>query len=340
MDTDKNVDSDGFSLGSDSDADDPPAAAVGSGADAGDSGGASRPRPPMPKLGLGGIGNSGAAAATPLTARKPPGLGLSLGGGGDAPASRSAEPSPPDAANPSGAIPRMSLSEHRPVGLNLGALRDRAREDVDEDKSELQIRREKFAHFEKHCTEIVPGVYVSGEGVAKNRATLDEHGITHVINCVGFVIPNYFEPDLVYKTMWLQDTPDEDISPAVRLLRLHRGGRRFGRRRVLVHCSQGCQVVLRGDIVPHVEGRGFLRGHVRGGEGEARYRQPEHGVHVPDASVGQRIGTEGGPRRAQALPRGAPQRARPDLPGRQTVHELRYHAARREGRVRGGDVQS
>ena len=29
MDTDKNVDSDGFSLGSDSDADDPPAAAVG-----------------------------------------------------------------------------------------------------------------------------------------------------------------------------------------------------------------------------------------------------------------------------------------------------------------------
>ena len=109
----------------------------------------------------------------------------------------------------------MSLSEHRPVGLNLGALRDRAREDVDEDKSELQIRREKFAHFEKHCTEIVPGVYVGGEGVAKNRATLDEHGITHVINCVGFVIPNYFEPDLVYKTMWLQDTPDEDISPVL-----------------------------------------------------------------------------------------------------------------------------
>ena len=249
MDTDKNVDSDGFSLGSDSDADDPPAAAVGSGADAGDSGGASRPRPPMPKLGLAGIGNSGAAAATPLTARKPPGLGLSLGGGGDAPASRSAEPSPPDAANPSGAIPRMSLSEHRPVGLNLGALRDRAREDVDEDKSELQIRREKFAHFEKHCTEIVPGVYVSGEGVAKNRATLDEHGITHVINCVGFVIPNYFEPDLVYKTMWLQDTPDEDISPVlydcfdfIEEATVERGGR------VLVHCSQGvsrsCSVVI------------------------------------------------------------------------------------------------
>jgi hypothetical protein len=66
----------------------------------------------------------------------------------------------------------------------------------------LRIRREKFAFFEKHCTKIVDGVYVAGEGVARNRATLDAHGITHVINCNAFIIPNYFEPDLVYKTLW------------------------------------------------------------------------------------------------------------------------------------------
>ncbi|ACO64155.1 predicted protein, partial [Micromonas commoda] len=68
-------------------------------------------------------------------------------------------------------------------------------------------------------------------------------------NCVGFVIPNYFEPDLVYKTMWLQDTPDEDISPVlydcfdfIEEATVERGGR------VLVHCSQGvsrsCSVVI------------------------------------------------------------------------------------------------
>ena len=38
MDTDKRVDSDGFSLGSDSDADDPPVSRGGSGVDAGDFG--------------------------------------------------------------------------------------------------------------------------------------------------------------------------------------------------------------------------------------------------------------------------------------------------------------
>lgn len=250
MDTDKRVDSDGFSLGSDSDADDPPVSRGGSGADAGDfgqgqTGGAA---PALPKLGLGGAGVSSVSAATPLTARKPLGLGLNLGGGGDAPSSRSAEPSHPDAVAP-GTMPRMSLSDHRPVGLNLSALRDRAKEDADEDKSELQIRREKFAHFEKHCTEIVPGIYVSGEGVAKNRATLDEHGITHVINCVGFVIPNYFEPDLVYKTMWLQDTPDEDISPVLYdCFDFIEEAAVTSNGRVLVHCSQGvsrsCSVVI------------------------------------------------------------------------------------------------
>ena len=250
MDTDKRVDSDGFSLGSDSDADDPPVSRGGSGADAGDfgqrqTGGAA---PALPSLGLGGAAGSSVSAATPLTARKPPGLGLNLGGGGDAPSSRSAEPSHPDAVAP-GTMPRMSLSDHRPVGLNLSALRDRAKEDDESDKSELQIRREKFAHFEKHCTEIVPGIYVSGEGVAKNRATLDEHGITHVINCVGFVIPNYFEPDLVYKTMWLQDTPDEDISPVLYdCFDFIEEAAVTSNGRVLVHCSQGvsrsCSVVI------------------------------------------------------------------------------------------------
>ena len=250
MDTDKRVDSDGFSLGSDSDADDPPVSRGGSGADAGDfgqrqTGGAA---PALPSLGLGGAAVSSVSAATPLTARKPPGLGLNLGGGGDAPSSRSAEPSHPDAVAP-GTMPRMSLSDHRPVGLNLSALRDRAKEDDESDKSELQIRREKFAHFEKHCTEIVPGIYVSGEGVAKNRATLDEHGITHVINCVGFVIPNYFEPDLVYKTMWLQDTPDEDISPVLYdCFDFIEEAAVTSNGRVLVHCSQGvsrsCSVVI------------------------------------------------------------------------------------------------
>lgn len=172
-------------------------------------------KPAMPKLtfGGGGGGGVGGGGAGP---RKPPGLGLSLGGAGGV-QSNSANPSPSSSSisGASSGLPSpvvfgaggqpgvpsnagLSLGYHRPVGLNLEALRD----DVEQPLSELQIRREKFAFFEKHCTKIVDGVYVAGEGVARNRATLDEHGITHVINCNAFLIPNYFEPDLVYKTLW------------------------------------------------------------------------------------------------------------------------------------------
>ena len=86
---------------------------------------------------------------------------------------------------------------------------------------------------------LVHGVYVSGEGVARNRATLDEHGITHVINCVGFLIPDYFAPDLVYKTLWLQDTPNEDITCVLYDCFDFIGAALEGGGRVLVHCSQG-----------------------------------------------------------------------------------------------------
>ena len=154
-------------------------------------------KPALPKLTLGGGSGSGAGGgAGSLGSRKPPGLGLSLGGVGGV-QSNSANPSPSGSAMsgtsssglPSpvvfgsrpgggagggaggGGITGLSMG-NRPVGLNLEALRD----DVDQPLSELQIRREKFAFFEKHCTKIVEGIYVAGEGVARNRATLDEHG--------------------------------------------------------------------------------------------------------------------------------------------------------------------
>lgn len=197
-------------------------------------------------LNLGAVAPSGAAPGsnvTPLTARKPPGLGLSLGGEGEAP-SNSSEPSPASSkGSPAAGVAGLSLGvgapagSNRPMGLNLDALRDNSEEAAPE--SELQIRRRKFDFFEKHCTRVADSLYVAGEAVAKNRATLDEHGITHVINCNAFIIPNYFEPDLAYKSLWLQDTPGEDISCVLfDCFDFIRASHRDGGR-VLVHCSQG-----------------------------------------------------------------------------------------------------
>ena len=181
----------------------------------------------LPSLGL-GLGARGAAAAggssassptsppsgTSLSARKPPGLGLRIGGGaGD-----------------------VGSGGGRPSAIDLESLRD---SNGLTHASELTIRREKFAHFEKHCTRVAPGVFVAGEAVARDLATLREHGITHVINCNAFVIPNHHEDTIQYKTLWLQDSPNEDVTRVLYdCFDFIRAARAAGGN-ALVHCSQG-----------------------------------------------------------------------------------------------------
>lgn len=80
------------------------------------------------------------------------------------------------------------------------------------ERTELQIKQDKFAYFDKECSQILDYIYIGSEGVARNRKTLYENGITHVLNCVGFVCPEYFPQDFSYKTLWLQDSPTEDIT--------------------------------------------------------------------------------------------------------------------------------
>lgn len=194
---------------------------------------AERPAPTMrpaglPSLGL-GLGARGAAAAggstvssptsppsgTSLSARKPPGLGLRIGGDGG--------------AGDGGA------SDGRPSAIDLESLRSSGETQA----SELTIRREKFAHFEKHCTRVAPSVFVAGEAVARNLETLKTHDITHVINCNAFVIPNAFEEQFTYKSLWLQDSPGEDVTRVLYdCFDFIRDARRAGGN-VLVHCSQG-----------------------------------------------------------------------------------------------------
>lgn len=74
----------------------------------------------------------------------------------------------------------------------------------DDCQSESVIKRNKFATFEKACSRVADGLYVSGEYVAKSRQVLREHGITHVVNCVGAMYPEYWRDDgVAYITFWL-----------------------------------------------------------------------------------------------------------------------------------------
>jgi hypothetical protein len=52
--------------------------------------------------------------------------------------------------------------------------------------------------------QVAHGIYVAGEAVAKSREILAQHGITHVVNCVGALYPEYFKQDGIgYTTLWL-----------------------------------------------------------------------------------------------------------------------------------------
>lgn len=101
------------------------------------------------------------------------------------------------------------------------------------------VRRDRIAFFDKECSKVADHIYLGGDAVARNREILKQHGITHVLNCVGFVCPEYFKSDFVYKTLWLQDSPSEDITSILYDVFDYFEDVRAQGGRVLVHCCQG-----------------------------------------------------------------------------------------------------
>ncbi|KAF8402835.1 hypothetical protein HHK36_010926 [Tetracentron sinense] len=101
------------------------------------------------------------------------------------------------------------------------------------------VKRERIALFDKECSKVAEHIYLGGDAVARNREILRQNGITHVLNCVGFVCPEYFKADLVYKTLWLQDSPSEDITSILYDVFDYFEDVREQGGRVLVHCCQG-----------------------------------------------------------------------------------------------------
>ncbi|XP_019708479.2 protein-tyrosine-phosphatase MKP1 isoform X1 [Elaeis guineensis] len=93
----------------------------------------------------------------------------------------------------------------------------------------------------RECSRVAEHVYLGSDVAARDRDVLRLHGITHVLNCVGSASPEYFRGELVYKTLWLHDSPAEDITSVLydafdylEDVRLH-----CPDGRVLVHCRRG-----------------------------------------------------------------------------------------------------
>ncbi|KAJ6767961.1 MKPA PROTEIN [Salix koriyanagi] len=101
------------------------------------------------------------------------------------------------------------------------------------------VKKDRIAFFDKECSKVADHVYLGGDAVARDREILKQNGITHVLNCVGFVCPEYFKADFVYRTLWLQDSPSEDITSILYDVFDYFEDVREQGGRVFVHCCQG-----------------------------------------------------------------------------------------------------
>lgn len=70
--------------------------------------------------------------------------------------------------------------------------------------TELRNRKDKLARFEKECSRVGERLFVGGEVVAKSLEVLHASNITHIVNCVGFLYPAYFDDEFRYRTLYLQ----------------------------------------------------------------------------------------------------------------------------------------
>ncbi|KAI3452659.1 hypothetical protein Pfo_009323 [Paulownia fortunei] len=124
-------------------------------------------------------------------------------------------------------------------GARPGSTTPRENSTADQPPREFEFRKDMLAFFDKECSRILDHIYLGSDAIAKNREILRQNGITHVLNCVGFVCPEYFKNELVYKTLWLQDCPSEDITSILYDVFDYFEDVREQCGRVLVHCCQG-----------------------------------------------------------------------------------------------------
>lgn len=134
----------------------------------------------------------------------------------------------------------LGIWPHPPTpGAKPGSLTPRENSTADQPPREFECRKDKIAFFDKECSKILEHIYLGSDAIAKNREILRQSGITHVLNCVGFVCPEYFRNDLVYRTLWLQDSPSEDITSILYDVFDYFEDVREQGGRVLVHCCHG-----------------------------------------------------------------------------------------------------
>jgi len=114
-------------------------------------------------------------------------------------------------------------------------------DNLDEDVNIRDTNRKelKLQMYSEICSELMPGLFVGSDHVARDRKQLKLNGVTHVINCAGNVCGNYFPEEFTYLAYFLKDSRMESIESLFHEVvdfieeAKEEGGS------VFVHCMQG-----------------------------------------------------------------------------------------------------
>lgn len=89
------------------------------------------------------------------------------------------------------------------------------------------------------CSRVTDFLYVGGASAAKDRESLLQVGVTHIINCAANVAPDFFPNDFLYYNIRLRDHSSQDIARHFYNVFdfIEKARRRGGR--VFVHCVKG-----------------------------------------------------------------------------------------------------
>lgn len=134
-----------------------------------------------------------------------------------------------------GGIGRRFMRSAIDIKLDLGSMQEYSNEGDDE----AVQKKERLTQCDKQCSRVLAHIYFGGSTVAQNFDILHACKITHILNCVGYVCPEYFPEDFHYKTLWLQDHPGEDILCLLYNVFDYFEEVREQGGRVFVHCIQG-----------------------------------------------------------------------------------------------------
>lgn len=107
--------------------------------------------------------------------------------------------------------------------------------------TEGQSRRGLLTGCNSYCTRIFDYLFVGGWEVASSRSTLEEHGITRIVNCCASIVDDFFldEPGMTYLSLRMVDGRQDDISWFLgEVFHFILSGIAAGEK-ILLHCERG-----------------------------------------------------------------------------------------------------